>query len=254
MKRFWLLVVALLFLWVDIVVMTDRKYPEYEVDELYGRKTQDFVMGEIVGEYMPIDVASDIPGLLILLLLTVFGGPAVIPTRIEYKDGKRKVIPDGKEVLLGEPKATYEFLAVWFAMLSLAAVIAMRILPFFVNGKWVYASEYLIHLADIFLPLLAVYFVMAEWIRRTEIRTTRMETDISHMLMMVSLFCGFLSRMADVYGFSGIQYTAWFFEGLLMAVALVLHLRSLRENARKILDPTPEPEGVPADEPPFFYG
>ena len=109
MKRFCLLVVALLLLWVDVLVLSDRKYPAYEVDELYGRKTQDFVMGEIVGEYMPIDVASDIPGLLILLLLTVFGGPAVIPTRIEYKDGKRKVIPDGKEVLLGESKATYEF-------------------------------------------------------------------------------------------------------------------------------------------------
>ena len=82
MKRFWLLVVALLFLWVDIVVMTNRKYPEYEVDELYGRKTQDFVMGEIVGEYMPVDVVTDIPGLLILLVLTLIGGPAVVPTRI----------------------------------------------------------------------------------------------------------------------------------------------------------------------------
>ena len=60
MKRFCLLVVALLLLWVDVLVLSDRKYPAYEVDELYGRKTQDFVMGEIVGEYMPIDVVSDV--------------------------------------------------------------------------------------------------------------------------------------------------------------------------------------------------
>ena len=255
MKRFWLLVVALLFLWVDIVVMTDRKYPEYEVDELYGRKTQDFVMGEIVGEYMPIDVVTDLPGLLILLVLTLMGGPAVVPTRIIYdENAKRKVVPEGEKVSLGKRNDSYEILAVFCLVMSICAVVAMRILPFYVNGKWVYASEYLVHLADIFLPLLAVYFVMAEWIRRTEIRTTRMETDISHMLMMVSLFCGFLSRMADVYGFTGIKYTGWFFEGFLMIIALVLLCRSLKENARKILDPTPEPEGEAPDELPIFFG
>ena len=255
MKRFCLLVVALLLLWVDVIVLTDRKYPAYEADELYGRKTQDFVMGEIVGEYMPVDLVSDLPALLILLILTLLGGPAVVPVRIVYDgDIKRRVVPEGKRVILGKSNEVYEILAVFFLLLSMCAVVAMRILPFFLNGKWVYASEYLVHLADIFLPLLAVYFVMAEWIRRTEIRTTRMETDISHMLMMVSLFCGFLSRMADVYCFSGIKYTGWFFEGLLMVISLVLLCRSLKENARKILDPTPEPEGVPADEPPLFFG
>jgi hypothetical protein len=72
--------------------------------------------------------------------------------------------------------------------------------------------------------------------------------------MMVSLFSGFISRVAQLYGFPAIRYTAWAFEGLLMVIALVLHYISLQENARKILDPTPEPEESKfPDEPPFDF-
>ena len=247
MKRFWFLVIALLLIWLDVVILTDKRYPDYKEDsqtELYGRKTQDFVNQDLVGEYMPVDVVSDLPGLAILLVLVLIGSPAVVPVKIEYDaDGRRKRVPAGKKTKLGKGDMRYNSIAVLFLLLSVAAVVVKRCLPFWVNGVPRYAGIYLTYLADVFLPLIAVFFVLAEWIRRTDIRTTHRETDVSGLLMMVALFSGFFARFADVYGFSFIHYSAWAIEGFLMTIALILHGISLLENARKLADPTPEPEG-----------
>ena len=243
MRRFWFLAVALLLIWLDVFILTGKRYPIYEYSDNYGRQTQDFVDQDVVGEYMPVDVVTDIPGLLILIALVLTGGPAVVPIRIETGiDGKRKRVPEGKMTRLGKRDFRYDTIAVLFLELSVAAVVIKRLLPFWVNGVPRYAGEYLTHLADIFLPLIGVFFVLAEWIRRTDIRTTHRETDISGLLMMISLFAGFFSRVALLYGFPFIRYTSWAIEGLLMMGALVLHYISLQENARKILDPTPVPE------------
>ena len=242
MKRFWFLAIALLLIWLDVFLLTDRKYPDYQVDDNYGRKTQAFVMDEVVGEYLPVDVVSDIPGLLILIVLVLIGGPAVVPYRVEQGEKRQKYIREGKATVLGERRHRSDLIAIVFTLCSIAAIVVMRLCPFFFNGALSYGTEYLVHLADIFLPLVAVFFVMAEWIRRTEIRTTHRETDVSGLTMMVSLFSGFFARFADLYGFAFIHYTAWVFEGLLMVIALVLHYISLRENGRKLFDPTPEPE------------
>ena len=255
MRRFWFLAAALLLIWLDVFILTNKRYPIYEYNDNYGRQTQDFVDQEVVGEYMPVDVVSDLPGLVILLVLVLTGGPAVVPIRIQTgEDGKRRRVPEGKMTRLGKRDFRYDPIAVLFLDLSIAAIVIERLLPFWVNGVPRYAGEYLTRLADIFLPLIAVFFVLAEWIRRTDLRTTHRETDISGLLMMVSLFGGFLSRVAALYGFPAIRYTAWAFEGLLMMGALILHYISLQENARKILDPTPEPEESKfAEEPPFDF-
>lgn len=246
MRRFWFFAVALLLLWLDVFIITDRAYPVYQKSKDYGWKTQDFVMNDVVGTKLPIDVASDILALVILIVLVLTGGPKVTPFMIEdLGEGKRKYIASGKAQKLGQRKADYDLLAIIFAIASIAAILVERFTPFVVNGPACYATEYLVRIADVFLPLLTVFFVFAEWIRRTEIRTTHRETDASGFAMMVSLFCGFISRFADLYCFKVIHYAAWAIEGLLMLVAIVLHYISTRENGRKLAYPDPDPETNP---------
>ena len=237
--------VALLILWLDIFFITDYQYPAYQKNPHYGWKTQDFVMNDVVGSNLPIDVVSDIPALVILIVLVAIGGPAVKPYKIEEYGKKRKYVPIGHARRLGERKILYDVLAILFAWLSITAILVIRFTPFVVNGVPSYATEYLVHLADVFLPLLTVFFVFAEWIRRTDIRTTHRETDVSGFAMMISLFCGFFARFADLYGFPFIKYPAWVIEGLLMTLALVLHGISIRENGRKLASPDPDPETNP---------
>ena len=254
MRRFWFLAIALVLLWLDIFILSDRRYPDYEYDyEHYGRKTQDFVDHDVVGEYMPVDVVSDLPGILILLGLVLAGGPAVCPTKIEYdSNGKRRVVKTGKLTRLGERFWPRDLTAVLFLLLSGGAIVVKRLLPFWVNGVPRYAGEYLTHLADVLLPLVAVFMIMAEWSRRTDIRTTHRESDVISLLMMVSLFGGFFSRFAYLYGFRGIHLTAWLIEGFLMFLALFLLFVSMQENARKIGEPDEEMK-PDENEDPFEY-
>lgn len=234
--------VALLILWLDIFFITDYQYPAYQKDKNYGWKTQDFIMNDVVGSNLPADVVSDIPALVILIVLVAMGGPAVTPYNIVEVGTKRKYISVGPAQRLGKRKTLYDALAIICGCLSVISILVIRFTPFLINGWKSYATEYLVHLADVFLPLLTVFFVMAEWIRRTDIRTTHRETDVSGFAMMISLFCGFFARFADLYGFPFIKYPAWVMEGFLMTVALVLHGISIRENGRKLANPDPDPD------------
>ncbi len=234
MRRYWLLVVALLLLWIDVGFVTDIKYPEYIFDEDYGRVTQSFVMNEVVGDHMRIDLVTDIPGLLILAWLVVTGGPGVRPLVIEEQDGKRISRHIGKMTKLSKTHLRDSILGFLLSIASAGCIVAMRILPLYTNGVRCYGAEYIIHLVDIMLPLLAVYYVMVEWIDRTDLRTTHRETDVAALLMMVSLFAGFFSRFARLYGFHGVDRFSWYIEGFLMLIALYSMWVSLKENARKL--------------------
>ena len=72
MRRFWFFAAALLLLWLDVYIITDRAYPVYQKSKDYGWKTQDFVMNDVVGTKLPIDVATDIPALVILIAVAWF--------------------------------------------------------------------------------------------------------------------------------------------------------------------------------------
>lgn len=234
MKRFWLLAAALFLLWLDILIPTGKAYPEYEPNENYGRRTQVFIMEDVVGDVLPVDVVSDIPGLLILLVLTIIGGPAVVPTRVEEANGKRTLVSCGKRTRLGSRDWKKELSAVLLCLVSVGNIIVMRCLPLWTNGVACFGGEYWIRLLDIFAPLMVVYYVMAEWIQRTDIRTTHRETDVSALLMMVSLFAGFFARFADLYQFPFIHTVAWLLEGFFMVFSLGILRISLRENGRKL--------------------
>ena len=246
MKRFWFFAIALFLLWLDIFILSGRAYPKYEMDMNRGRAGQKMIMEDVVGTELPIDIASDIPALLIMIVLVVMGGPAVTPFQVEdAPHGKQKYIPNGKAQVLGERSRRFDIQAIVACVLAIDAILVIRLCPFYVNGFTCYAIEYLTHLADVFLPLAAVFFVFTEFIRRTGIRTTRRETDISGFAMMISLFFGFLARFASLYGYPFIFYPAWILEGGLMLIALVLHYISLRENGRKLQYPDPNPEENP---------
>lgn len=246
MKRFWFFAIALLLLWLDIFIMSGRAYPKYKKNLNKGRAGQELIMEDTVGTELPIDIASDIPALLIMIVLVLMGSPAVTPYKVEIGEGgKRKYIANGKAVILGERKRWNDIKAIIACVLAIDAILIIRLCPFYVNGFTCYSIEYLTHLADVFLPLIAVFLVFTEFIRRTGIRTTRRETDISGFAMMISLFFGFLARFAKLYGYAFIFYPAWILEGGLMLIALVLHWISLRENGRKLEYPDPDPEENP---------
>ncbi len=234
MRRFWLLTIALFLMWADLFYTTDIKYPEYEFNEMYGRKTQMFIMDEVVGDNLQVDLLSDVPALLILIVLVCIGGPNVKPVYIIEENGKRIRKPRGRMTRCGKRSIKYDIIVVLCAVLSLEAIALIRFLPFYTSGVDTYGGEYFTRLADIFLPLCTVYYVMSEWIRRTCIMSTEMETRTAGLMMMLSLFAGFFSHFAGLYQFPKIHYISWLLEGFMMGAALFMLYISLQENGRKI--------------------
>lgn len=234
MKRFWLLTIALFLLWADVLYKTPYKYNTYEFEPFYGYKTQTFIMNEVVGDSLQVDLLSDIPALLILIVLVCIGGPKLQPVDIVEENGVRKCVKRGRKNFCGKRSILNDIKAILAALLSIAAIVIIRLLPFYANGVTSYGGEYFTRLADIFLPLLATYFVMNDWISRTKIMTTEVETSTGGLMMMLSLFAGFFARFSDLYRFPRIHFISWILEGFMMATALFMLYMSLCENARKL--------------------
>ncbi len=174
MKRFWLLAVAVLLLWLDIYMAVGPDYPEYVPDENMGRKTQELVMGHVVGDAMKLDVVPDILGYVLILFVSIGG-----------TKGKRG-----------------------FAIASLASVVGIAaevlcmVLPYYVGGATVYGAEFFLHMGGYLIELAAVFFAVQSFITDMDEMTVHRIAIVGGILMMLSLLCGLAQNVGYFYNIS----------------------------------------------------
>lgn len=175
-----LIMLAVLILMIDIKITTGIEYPEYVLLENYGTEIQKLVMGEVVGEYVKLDIVSDTLG-FVLLAAGAFG-----MAKHSHRFRKSAV----------------------FAAAGCALYIFRVFMPFLISGAKLYGLEYAIHFVIAAAESFAVYYAVSGIVFMCETVDNHQNGVLIEIFITIACICNFIRGMGAFYR---IMYVAWIY-------------------------------------------
>ena len=207
----FLLMAGLVLLTLSVSVQTPVRYPEYVMDADYGTEIQKLVMGKVVGEYLRVDLLSDVLGLVILIVSSIgmFKSNLAAARILEKIDGDPDLLRSkGLQVRsdrLIRPNFSL-FRGICICLIGLATYAARMLAPFFISGAELYGAEYALHFVvalAIALGMLHSTFGFTAMCENAENHRNNVLTEI---WIVLTCICFFIYSMGYFYKLSSVMW------------------------------------------------
>ena len=156
-----LLMIGLFMTSVDIIIPTGVMYPLYEKSENIGTYIQDYVINHILTDRVRIDIFPDILGCILILIGSI----------ILFKYSKKY------------------FKAYLFLALLAVSSVALRAMPFFLNGEVLIEATLVIYVMILVFELLTEYIILYTTSDISDARVNKGTNTRMKFGWMVTVFC-----------------------------------------------------------------
>ena len=201
-----LILLGILVLLIDIRITTQISYPEYVMLEEYGTTIQQMVMGDAVGNYVRLDVVSDLVG----FVLVIAGSLLLMKDAKAYRNGKQF----GRAVAAG--------------ILGFLFYLVRLFMPYLLHGAILYGGEYGIHFAVAAAESFAAFYAVSGIVALCERAESHWGAVICEIFMVLAAICGYICGMGAFYRIMYVKWIYYLAQCILTGLAGLMLLRMKR--------------------------
>lgn len=170
MKKYIVLMIAVLLLIIDIRIPA-AEYPAFEEFRTEAPETVDLIINHVVGDYLRIDILSDVIGYILLAITAI----RMIGENIRF----RKTL-------------------LWSA-LGLGVYIYQNAMPFLLNGNERFRIGYLIYFVAVVFETIAIFNAVYPICTKLESVENHRYNNITIIILLISVGTGAISEALYFY-------------------------------------------------------
>lgn len=170
MKKYIVLMIAVLLLIIDIRIPA-AEYPAFEEFRTEAPETVDLIINHVVGDYLRIDILSDVIGYILLAVTAI----RMIGENIRF----RKTL-------------------LWSA-LGLGVYIYQNAMPFLLNGNERFRIGYLIYFVAVVFETIAIFNAVYPICTKLESVENHRYNNITIIILLISVGTGAISEALYFY-------------------------------------------------------
>lgn len=200
MKKLILILIGILLNAIDIFIPTGFTYPTYTMAEDIGVTFQEYVIGNIVGKGLVIDLLPDALGLILILI------------------GVTGIMKYNKAILKSYP----------FIGFVLTTCILVPLLPFLYNGKALSYSALTFSFLSVIAQIFMEYFIIKSVVLSTNAVPNRRNNIAVKVGWIISIACKVIIFLT---GFIGIGYLTMFY-GSVYILSTIFYVYKLYQSGQ----------------------